>query len=293
MASPKVSLWNSSIRSLSRNGQRQEALQLFHQMNEEGVMADKYTFICALTVCANLPDLASGKKIYVRIAVPMEQDTEVGNALVNMYGKCGKVDNAADIFNLMPQHDLFSWSSIITVYAKQGFGTAALASFNRMMEESISPNRITFIGILSACAIKDALGEGKRAHTRFETCEPMDDVILETALVNFYGKCGRLKDAKDVFDKMTSRDNVAWNAIIAASIDQKQGMLVFEFFKQMHTEGVTPDKVTFTSLIDACANHRMLLIGKQFHHYLVERGYEMACYRKPCVHPISYHTFHT
>lgn len=238
-------------------------------------MGDKHTYICALTICANLPDLTSGKHIHVRIPQNEEENTEVGNSLVNMYGKCGRVDDAVGIFNGMLQHDLFSWSSIITVYAKQGYGTRALESLDRMMEEGIPPNRITFIGILSACAGKDALGEGKRAHARFEMCEPINDVILETALLNFYGKCGKLKDAQGVFDKMTSRDNVAWNAIIAASIDQKQGLLAFEFFKQMHTEGVTPDKVTFTSLIDACANHKVLLIGKQFHGYLVERGYEL------------------
>lgn len=268
-------IWNASIRKLNRSGQRLEAFQLFKQMSEEGVIADKYTYICALTVCANLTDLALGKHVHVLVPEYEEKKTEVGNALVNMYGKCGNIEDAVCIFNGMPQHDLYSWSSVITVYAKQGYGTPALKSSNRMMEEGIPPNRITFISVLSACACSGALVEGKRAHTRFETCRPINDVILETTLVNLYGKCGKLEDALVVFDKMPSRDNIAWNAIISASIDQKQGMLAFEFFKRMHREGVTPDKVTFTSLIDACANHKVLLIGKQFHDYLVERGYEL------------------
>ncbi|MCO5592317.1 hypothetical protein L7F22_046317 [Adiantum nelumboides] len=275
MAAAIVKSWNSSIRSLSRRGQVEEALQRFHQMREEGVMADKYTYIFTLTVCANLPDLPSGKHIHVRIQQSVEEDTEVGNALLNMYGKCGKVDHAVLMFNIMWQHDLFSWSSIITVFAKQGFCTDALIYFGRMMEEGILPNRITFIGILSACAGKEALGEGKMLHARFETSEPKEDVILETALLSFYGKCCEIKDAQIVFEKMTSRDNVAWNAIIAASTNQKQGMMAaLEFCRQMHAEGVTPDKVTFTSLIDACANYKSLVVGKQFHHYLVEKGFE-------------------
>ncbi|KAH6558730.1 hypothetical protein KP509_1Z048400 [Ceratopteris richardii] len=192
-----------------------------------------------------------------------------------MYGKCGRVDDARNIFYLLPHRDIFSWSSLINVLAKQGYGMEALDSFCRMMEEGVSPNRITFIGILSACAIKDDLSEGKRTHSRFETSEPKNDVVLETALVNLYGKCGKMKDAQNVFQKMVVRDNVAWNAIIAASTDQNQGMLALEFCRQMHEEGVTPDRVTFTSLIDACSNNRLLLIGKQFHQYLVEKGYEL------------------
>ena len=273
-SSSQIGLWNSTIRTYLRQKQTYLALQSFHQMLQESVLGDMDMFISLLSACANMNDINLGKKTHACMCFVNNalKDTRVGNALVNMYGKCGSIEDALHIFDIMQQRDLISWSAMVSVYAKHGHDKASFHMFRNMQEEGILPNRVTFISVLSACAHSSAIVEGKRIHSRIIQCG--GDVVLETALVNFYGKCGKLNDAQDVFDKMTNQDVVAWNAIITVSVHDSQGQLVFHLFNQMQSEGFRPDRVTFTSMIDACANHLLFGEGMHLHAYIMEEGFD-------------------
>lgn len=264
------------IKTYARLGQGKEALQLFHQMHQQGVLADNSTFVYILSVCASLAALVEGKKIHACVLdTRVKLDVAVGNSLLNMYGKCGCVQDAVNIFEHIPHRDLVSWTAMIAVYANHGLTKAALQLFEQMQGGGVWPNRVTFISILSACASQPAVAEGKRVHARIEQGGVISDTVLETALINMYAKCGKLKNAQDVFDRMTKRDIVSWNAIVTAYAQHQQSMMAFKHFEDMQREGLMPDKVTFISIVDACANCRVLAEGERFHTCILKRGFEL------------------
>eukprot|EP00249_Psilotum_nudum_P002047 c14877_g1_i1 orf=1-321(+) len=106
-----------------------------------------------------------------------------------MYGKCGSVEDARMVFDKIYPRDLISWTCMIDAYSQNGYGKQALELFWQMQQEDMEPNDVTFVGILRACAGPAALTDGKVIHANIVESRFVSDIVVETALVNMYGKC--------------------------------------------------------------------------------------------------------
>ena len=248
--------WTSMITECTRQGCNREALDYFYQMQEQGVEPDKVTFISALSACASLESMAEGKEIHALVTYKgFELDVITGTALVNMYGKCKLLDDALAAFNNITQQTVISWNAIITVYAQQGLGHEALELFRKMQqEEGMEPDKVTFIGILTACACIGALDEGIAIHNHIADLGLESDFVISNAIVNMYGKCAALQKAQSVFDNMHNRNVVTWTALITAYAQQGHGSEALNLYKKMQEEKVMPNATTFLSLISACSH---------------------------------------
>eukprot|EP00249_Psilotum_nudum_P000902 c13078_g1_i1 orf=2-313(+) len=102
----------------------------------------------------------------------------------------------------MPRRDLVSWNAIMAAYVQNGHGKAALKVFRQMNLAGVKPVTITYVSCLDACAGLTSLQEGKAIHASVVNSEYESDIVVETALVNMYGKCGSVEDARNVFDKI-------------------------------------------------------------------------------------------
>ena len=120
-SSSQIGLWNSTIRTYLRQKQTYLALQSFHQMLQESVLGDMDMFISLLSACANMNDINLGKKTHACMCFVNNalKDTRVGNALVNMYGKCGTLEDTRRFFDAMHTYDIISYSSMIAFYSRQ------------------------------------------------------------------------------------------------------------------------------------------------------------------------------
>ncbi len=97
-----------------------------------------------------------------------------------------------------------------------------------------------------------ALEEGRLVHQQIIQCGFESNVFVGNSLVDMYAKCGSMKDALRVFDKMPSRDVVSWNALLLGLVKCGQAHKALEFFQQMQREGVKPGPVTFMAILNAC-----------------------------------------
>lgn len=266
MLEPNTHLWNLAISSHSRNGQGQKSIQLFKMMLQKGGLPDKDTFIILLSACASQIDLVEGKQVHALIlGSALQSDITLGNAIISLYGKCSSLEGARKAFYNMLKHNVVSWNAIIGVHAQNGQGQEALQMFDQMKYEAILANNVTFICTLDACANQAAMEKGIQIHACIIACEFKADVIVDTALVNLYGKCGSLENAHRMFDKMPERNVISWNAIVAAYAQHGQGKMALPLFDRMQEEGMMPNNVTFISIISACAGHTDLARGKQMH----------------------------
>jgi len=111
-------------------GQGQKALELFQQMQQEGVQPDSVTFVGVLNACASLAALKDGRCVHQQIVeCGWDSDAFVGNSLVDMYAKCGSMEDAWEVFNKMPFQDMVTWTAMILGDVQCGQGQKALELF--------------------------------------------------------------------------------------------------------------------------------------------------------------------
>jgi pentatricopeptide repeat protein len=134
-------------------GQGQNALKLFRQLQQEGVQPNTVTFVWVLKACASVVALEEARSVQEQIIQSgCESDVFVGSSLVDMYAKCGSLEDAWRVFHKMPSRDVATWNAILGGCVMHGHGREALKHFEQMCEEGVQPDDITFVCLLSACS---------------------------------------------------------------------------------------------------------------------------------------------
>ncbi|KAJ7571470.1 hypothetical protein O6H91_01G164100 [Diphasiastrum complanatum] len=275
MPQHNVYSWTAIISAYADSGQADEAINLFQQMQETGLAPDKVVFVVVLKACARLAALEQGKQLHCDIIRRgFQSDVIVGNTLVHMYSKCGSVLDAHKVFSNMPQHNVYSWTAIISAYADSGQAEEAINLFQQMQETGFAPDKVVFVVVLKACARLAALEQGKQLHSNIIRRGFQSDVIMGSTLVDMYSKCGCTEDARELFDNMSERDVVSWTAMIAGYARNGLGKEALALYEQMRQEGVQPNNVTFVLLLKACASLAALEQGKQLHSDIIKRGFK-------------------
>ncbi|KAL0390303.1 UNVERIFIED_CONTAM: putative pentatricopeptide repeat-containing protein, chloroplastic [Sesamum calycinum] len=182
--------WTAMIDGLVRNGEMSKALEYFRQMQREGVRANELTVVCVLSACAQLGALELGKWVHSYMEkYDIEVNHFVGSALINMYSRCGSIEEAAEVFERMKEREVSTYNSMIVGFALNGKSTQALEMFQRMINDGKRPTNITFVGVLNACSHG---GEQVAKILLNHDCSDTGSYVLVS---NFYSSCGRWKEA--------------------------------------------------------------------------------------------------
>ncbi|XP_057544340.1 pentatricopeptide repeat-containing protein At3g26630, chloroplastic [Amaranthus tricolor] len=163
MPQRNVVSWTVMINGYVSNGRPQEAFELFSEMQIEGVRPNEFTLVSLLKGCTELGSLTLGDWVHdYAIKNGFEMGVFLGTALLDMYSKCGSLEEAKKVFDIMEKRSLATWNSMISSLGVHGCGEEALALFGSMMEENVMPDAITFVGVLSACVQTRKVDEGLR-----------------------------------------------------------------------------------------------------------------------------------
>ncbi|CAN6465989.1 unnamed protein product [Victoria cruziana] len=210
--------WTGLITACSQHGPEQ-ALELFRQLRRHRESPDRFTFSIVLKACANLATRQHGPTIHAQvIRSGLESEVVLCNILIHMYGRCGKLDCAAHVFQEMEGRDIVSWNSMIKIYAVHGLAAEALGLFSAMQANGVQPDSATFVGLLSACSHAGLVDEGCKIFKEMTVnhgIEPLKDHY--SCMVDILGRAGRLKEAEDLIDRMpVQADSVIWLALLSA-----------------------------------------------------------------------------
>ncbi|KAJ7299040.1 hypothetical protein O6H91_Y317700 [Diphasiastrum complanatum] len=276
--------WSAMILGYVRCGKAQKALELFRQMQDEQVEPNSVTFIGTLKACSSISALEDARILHAQIIRSgLQADVHVMNCLLDMYSKCGSIEDAWRVFNELPSQDLVSWNSMIVGYSKCGQERKALDLFLQMQQEGVAPNNLTFIGALSACANIGALEDGKLLHGRVIQCGLESDIIVANSLIDMYAKSGSIESAFRVFNTMHAHDVVSWSTMIAGFAKCRRMEMVWELYGQMQQEDVQPNCITFVGMLNACSNMLALEEGKLVHAQIVRMGMETDTFVGNCL----------
>ncbi|KAG5000870.1 hypothetical protein JHK87_021942 [Glycine soja] len=211
--------WTAMIDGYLRMNRFIEALALFREMQMSNVKPDEFTMVSILTACAHLGALELGEWVKTYIDKnSIKNDTFVGNALIDMYFKCGNVGKAKKVFKEMHHKDKFTWTAMIVGLAINGHGEEALAMFSNMIEASITPDEITYIGVLCACTHAGMVEKGQSffiSMTMQHGIKP--NVTHYGCMVDLLGRAGRLEEAHEVIVNMPVKPNsIVWGSLLGA-----------------------------------------------------------------------------
>ncbi|XP_042513997.1 pentatricopeptide repeat-containing protein At5g48910-like [Macadamia integrifolia] len=276
-----------------------DSLLLFRSLlRDSGLLPNQYTFVFALKACSNGLGVTGGEQARVHaIKLGLESNVFVTNALIQMYGKCGSIndarkvfdwcvnrdmyswnlmidgyvtsmdmDRAMELFDLMPQRDVVSWSTVLAGYVQVGCFVEAMELFCKMLQTGPSPNEFTLASALAACANLVALDQGRWIHTYIDRSGIKMNEQLLASLIDMYAKSGEIEFASKVFyNEARPKQTVwPWNAMISGFAIHGMSEEAINVFEQMKMKSVAPNKVSFIALLNACSHGRLVEEGQRY-----------------------------
>ncbi|KAI5076871.1 hypothetical protein GOP47_0008936 [Adiantum capillus-veneris] len=270
-----VASWNILISRSVQCGHDDKALYYYRCMQLEGFYPDAVTYVCMLKAFGSLRDFDKGQEIHARLIRDglLEINVHVGTALVDMYGKCGCLSKAQEVFDKLPDRNVISWTALIIGYTQDNCGEEALRCFEQMQLEGFSPDEFTFACAIKACCSTGDVVKGKEIHAWVaRECLLENNMVIASALVDMYTKCGELELAQGVFDSVPSRDKVSWTALITGYALHGYGEAALTCYNQMLLGGFLPNELTFSGLLKACTSLGALDKGQEIHAQIIREG---------------------
>ncbi|XP_061372166.1 pentatricopeptide repeat-containing protein At5g06540 [Gastrolobium bilobum] len=293
---PNLFIYNALIRGCSNSENPENSFHYYNQAQRIGLLPDNITHPFLVKACAQLESAAMGIQAHCQIIKHgFEQDCYARNSLVHMYAtvgdmkaarcifqriygfdvvswtcmiagyhKCGDVESARQLFEIMPEKNLVTWSTMISGYARNNRFDKAVDLFRVFQAEGMVANEAVMVGVISSCAHLGALAMGEKAHEYVMRNNLTLNLILGTAVVDMYARCGNVEKAIQVFEQLPEKDALCWTALIAGLAMHGYAEKALECFSEMMKTGLVPRDITFTAVLTACS-----------HGGLVERGMEI------------------
>ena len=238
-----------------------------------GILKGFDDYVSLLQICTKKQDLVQGRYGHANLIIDNMKHQILDNILLNMYAKCGNIDDAWCIFDKMCEKDVFSWTNMISGCVTNGFPSQALTLFWKMGLACVEPNNVTFSCLLKGCSILGSFHIGKLIHKYIVDIGSEMHVFVGSALIDMYVKCGSIHDAYKVFNQMQDRNIVSWSTMICAFVQCKHGRIASTLFSDMLLEGLQPNEVTFISILKGCALMVDLEQGRCIHFLVKESGH--------------------
>lgn len=192
------------------------------------------------------------------------------NAMISGYAKAGDFIPARELFDLMPERNVVSWNAVIGCYFHRRLFSETLELFRMMQASDVKPNEVTVVAVLPACAHLGALDLGQWVHAYIRRQRIKMDVYVTAALVDMYGRCGTLEDARKVFDHAVKRDAFLCSTMIEVFAMHGRAGEACQVFDFMRNKGIRPNDVTFIGLLRACSHVGLVEIGLKYFNMMTE-----------------------
>ncbi|XP_024528083.1 pentatricopeptide repeat-containing protein At1g11290, chloroplastic isoform X2 [Selaginella moellendorffii] len=256
-----------AIEAFSQRGRNREAAALFWRMQLEGVKCDEISLVAFINACWDLKSLKLAHELLKEAGMEFV-NTKSANVLIVLYSRCNCLQEARRIFDSMVIRDIVSWNSIISAYVLRDETKEAVELFRQM---DLAPNAVTFSVVLDACGVLGDYKTGREIHEQIINTgvKIQDEPEIGTSLVNFYGQCGELGQATQVFRALSSRrEPLLWKTLAGQYAQNGHVDKSLKLFCEMQLEGVRPSKAAVIIAIDSSRSPSQ---GRKIHVLVAER----------------------
>lgn len=267
LKNPDTVSYNTVLSGFEDN---ENALLFARGMHSYGIAFDAVTCTTVLAHCAHGQEFDFGFQLHCLVLkFGLKTENFIGNALVTLYSKCGKLLDADRAFNEMPHKDLVSWNAILSGYVQEGsYGMEAIFGFIEMVQGGMLLDHVSLTSAISACGQERIFDFGKQVHALSMKRGYGTHVSVCNVLMSMYSKCEVAEDAKLVFENMIDRNVVSWTTML--SIDDEDAV---NLFKEMIRHEIYPNDVTFIALIHAITKHSMVQEGITVHGFCIKLNF--------------------
>lgn len=276
MPERNVVSWTAMISGYSRNNREAEAVELYSGMLRTGLFPDQFSLGSVIRSSSGLFDGELGRQVHCHVVkLGYELDLTVLNALVTMYSKTDRINDALMVFQKITEKDEVSWGSMIAGFAQQGRELEALHLFKEMISTGVHwPNEFHFGSAFSACGNLSLLGYGEQIHSLCTKLGLEKDPFAGCSLSGLYARCGKLICTRKSFYQVEVPDLVSWNSVISAFACENFVNEAVQFFSEMRLSGLEPDDITIRCLLCACRIPQSLFQGQLIHAYLFKMSFD-------------------
>lgn len=232
--------WTAMIGGLVRNGEMNMALDIFREMQMQNVRPNAVTIVCIVSACSQLGALDLGQWVHSYMQkFEINLNPFVGGALINMYSRCGDIDEALSVFTEMKVKDVSTYNAMISGLAMHGRCSDAVKTFETMRSNRIRPNAVTFVGLLNACSHGGLVEFGYKLFNSMKEEYGVDPKLEHYGcMVDLLGRVGRVEEA-------------------------------YDFMKNMK---MPPDDILLGSLLSACKLHGKFKLADQVANFLLNHN---------------------
>lgn len=228
---------NALLKGYGEAGLWVQKLELVRKMHMLKLKHDHFTLSAALRACTGLSAVEMGRQVHgylLRTTPDVESDVFLQSALIDMYGKCGMVIKAWQVFKLVGMEirkevrsrDVVLWTSMLGVYGRNGHSKEVIDLYNEMLVEGISPDGIAFLTVISACGRTGQVQEGVKYFESMANDFKLDPGPEHySCLVDLLCRAGELKKAWELLNKtlkkgMGKGSVSMWGALLSACVDR-------------------------------------------------------------------------
>lgn len=246
---PQKLTYPSVFKAYAQLGAGHDGAQLHGRVVKLGLEKDQFISNTIIHMYANSGLLSEAKRVFDE---KVELDVIACNSMIMGLAKCGKIDESRRLFNNMAVRTAVTWNSMISGYVRNGRLKEALEVFSNMQEEGVEPSEFTMVSLLNACAHLGSLQHGEWVHSYIKRNHFELNVIVLTAIIDMYCKCGSIEKAIEVFERNPRRGLSCWNSIIIGLAMNGHEREAVEFFSKLQSSNLKPDRVSFIGVLTAC-----------------------------------------
>ncbi|GAB4860446.1 hypothetical protein Ancab_035606 [Ancistrocladus abbreviatus] len=270
--------WNTIIAGYALHGYSEEALSLYYEMQDSGVKMDHFTFSIVVRICARLGSLEHAKQAHAGLVRHgFGLDIVANTALVDLYSKWGRIEDARNVFDKMPCKNVISWNALISGYGNHGRGLEAVELFEQMLCERMKPNHVTFLAVLSACSYSGLSDHGWEifdSMSRIYNFKPR--AMHYACMIELLGREGLLDEAVALIRDAPVEPTVnMWAALLTACRVHKN--LELGKFAAERLYGMEPEKLNnYVVLLNIYNSSGKLKEAAAVLHALKQKGLRMV-----------------
>ncbi|KAG6410063.1 hypothetical protein SASPL_128111 [Salvia splendens] len=297
--------YTAILNVLLDNGLFEEAFSHFERLLLEDIELEFFVFPVAFKICAGYGGVELGRQLQaLATKAGVLQHLYVGNALIDMYGKCGSLSYAKKVFNHMMERDCVSWNSMVTActangrilealklmedmlgkkelnpnfvswsaliggFAQNGYNEEAVEMLCKMTAAGFEPNARILATVLPACARLREMRLGKEMYAYIMRRGFMSSPYVVNGLIDLFRRCGAMENALNIFSKCSLRDAVSFNTMIAGYCENREIIKARELFDTMGSK----DLISWNSMISGYADNSMFSEALSLLIYLMKQG---------------------
>ncbi|GFY95180.1 tetratricopeptide repeat (TPR)-like superfamily protein [Actinidia rufa] len=264
--------WNSMISGCAQSGLEEESVTLYIGLLRDSFRPDHYTLASVLRACSSLTaGFFHGEQIHVHaLKTGIIMDNFVSTALIDVYSRAGRMEEAELVLQNKDKFDLASWNAMMFGYVICNNSHKALELYNAMHGRGERSDEITLATAAKACGCLVDMEQGRKIHAHAIKLGVDLDLCVSGSILDMYIKCGDMEGARTIFQAIPSPDDVAWTAMISGCVENGEEDFALTIYHGMRESGVAPDEYTFATLIKASSCLTALEQGRQIHANVIK-----------------------